>query len=155
MTWIQCQVCEEETSKYKCPKCALQYCSVGCYKNHKETNCVSLQETKKPECSSTVTTEGSQSYDKEMDILFKPEDDEEATEDTLSVHQLQQLGKCPDLHKLLENPHLRDMMTGLTKADNPRTAMDKAMQEPIFTEFVDQCLNIVEDKDCEDSLPWS
>ncbi|XP_033747394.1 zinc finger HIT domain-containing protein 3-like [Pecten maximus] len=154
MTWIRCQVCEEETSKYRCPKCALQYCCVSCYKNHRETKCVSLQEKIKTESISTLVSHNIQPS-KEIDVFFKPEDEEEATEDTMSIQQLRELGECPDLHQLLENPHLRDLMTGLTRADNPRTAMDKAMQEPIFTEFVDQCLSIVEDKDCEDSLPWS
>lgn len=117
---------------------------------------MSHQEEAKTESPSTITvTPHALQEHKELDVYFKPEDDEEATEDTLSKDQLQELGECPDLRQLLENPHLRDMMTGLTRADNPRIAMDKAMQEPIFTEFVDQCLSVVEDKECEDSLPWS
>ncbi|XP_060084739.1 zinc finger HIT domain-containing protein 3-like [Ylistrum balloti] len=153
MTWIKCQVCREETSKYKCPQCTIQYCSVGCFKNHKETKCVSSQMVT-TDSITTPTTQNSQ-RNKEINIIFEPEDDEEATEDTLSLQQLQELGECPDLHQMLENPYLRDMMTSLTRADNPRTAMDKAMQKPIFTEFVDQCLNIIGDKNCADSLPWS
>ncbi|CCF58095.1 hypothetical protein KAFR_0D04470 [Kazachstania africana CBS 2517] len=29
----KCGVCQKNDSKYKCPKCALNYCSLVCYKN--------------------------------------------------------------------------------------------------------------------------
>lgn len=29
-----CGVCAQQYSKYKCPRCALQYCSLACYKSH-------------------------------------------------------------------------------------------------------------------------
>ncbi|KAF2762252.1 hypothetical protein EJ05DRAFT_202419 [Pseudovirgaria hyperparasitica] len=30
-----CGICEKEVSKYKCPTCAIPYCSLTCYKPHK------------------------------------------------------------------------------------------------------------------------
>ncbi|GMP90475.1 hypothetical protein CsSME_00041590 [Camellia sinensis var. sinensis] len=42
----KCQVCDEAQSKYKCPTCLIPYCSVVCFKKHKEVPCV------KPESSS-------------------------------------------------------------------------------------------------------
>jgi hypothetical protein len=35
----KCGVCETNPSKYKCPSCRLSYCSVACYKKHKEIPC--------------------------------------------------------------------------------------------------------------------
>ncbi|KAL6942097.1 hypothetical protein ACO0QE_003263 [Hanseniaspora vineae] len=35
---MNCEVCQEETFKYKCPACQLKYCSLACYKTHKETH---------------------------------------------------------------------------------------------------------------------
>ncbi|TBU48127.1 hypothetical protein BD309DRAFT_950354 [Dichomitus squalens] len=32
----QCQVCESTESKYTCAKCSVVYCSVPCYKQHKD-----------------------------------------------------------------------------------------------------------------------
>ena len=29
-----CGVCTRQYAKYKCPRCALQYCSLACYKRH-------------------------------------------------------------------------------------------------------------------------
>ncbi|KAI5206893.1 hypothetical protein AUEXF2481DRAFT_7119 [Aureobasidium subglaciale EXF-2481] len=33
-----CGVCQQVESKYKCPSCQLRYCSIACYKQHKETH---------------------------------------------------------------------------------------------------------------------
>ncbi|KAI9447161.1 hypothetical protein F5148DRAFT_1252331 [Russula earlei] len=37
----RCQVCNEKEPKYTCPEsgCGVEYCSVPCYKQHKETSC--------------------------------------------------------------------------------------------------------------------
>ncbi|KAK5136829.1 hypothetical protein LTR08_001751 [Meristemomyces frigidus] len=32
---LQCGVCHDNDSKYKCPICELRYCSIECYKQHK------------------------------------------------------------------------------------------------------------------------
>jgi hypothetical protein len=34
---MQCLVCSKQEAKYTCPKCKVQYCSVGCYKSHQVT----------------------------------------------------------------------------------------------------------------------
>ncbi|KAH0369012.1 hypothetical protein KCU65_g3592, partial [Aureobasidium melanogenum] len=33
-----CGVCTQNDSKYKCPSCQLRYCSIACFKQHKETH---------------------------------------------------------------------------------------------------------------------
>ncbi|SCW00765.1 LAFE_0C11496g1_1 [Lachancea fermentati] len=33
---IQCQICKQQLSKYKCPKCAVRYCSLACFKNQEK-----------------------------------------------------------------------------------------------------------------------
>ncbi|KAJ9565012.1 hypothetical protein OSB04_000978 [Centaurea solstitialis] len=35
-----CKVCEEAESKYKCPACLIPYCSLVCFKKHKEISCI-------------------------------------------------------------------------------------------------------------------
>lgn len=39
----KCLVCDENESKYKCPKCSIPYCSLVCYKKHKE-ECVPIEQ---------------------------------------------------------------------------------------------------------------
>ena len=45
---------------------------------------------------------------------------------------------------MLHNPDLQNMLRHLDSTENPEVAMENAMQEPIFTDFVDVCLGIVE-----------
>jgi hypothetical protein len=49
-----------------------------------------------------------------------------------------------ELKNLLCNRHLRDMLLAIDKSTNPSTAMQQAMLEPIFVEFADECLKVVE-----------
>lgn len=32
----QCQVCDTNKQKYKCPKCSIMYCSLACFKGHQQ-----------------------------------------------------------------------------------------------------------------------
>ncbi|CAH9073654.1 unnamed protein product [Cuscuta europaea] len=38
----KCGVCDEAQSKYKCPNCVIHYCSLACFKKHKEIPCEKL-----------------------------------------------------------------------------------------------------------------
>lgn len=61
-------------------------------------------------------------------------------------------GDSEALKCLLLNPHLRQLITSVDSAENKDKAMKDAMQEPLFTEFADQCLKIIEPK--ERDLWW-
>lgn len=54
------------------------------------------------------------------------------------------IGQSKELRELLCNPHLRELLESIDSADSKYDAMKVAMQEPLFTEFSDQCLKIVE-----------
>lgn len=53
-------------------------------------------------------------------------------------------GESEALVSLLRNPHLRNLMKTVDSAENKADAMKKAMQEPLFVELANQCLQIVE-----------
>lgn len=55
-------------------------------------------------------------------------------------------GQSKELCDLLCNPHLRRLLRSVDSAENKDAAMRAAMQEPLFTEFSDQCLKIVENE---------
>jgi hypothetical protein len=38
MSSIKCEICNENKSKYKCPRCSIQTCSLDCCKKHKTVN---------------------------------------------------------------------------------------------------------------------
>ncbi|NWJ08873.1 ZNHI3 protein, partial [Crypturellus undulatus] len=82
------------------------------------------------------------------DILT--EDDEQ---DRVPLQQLQRLGESEELRGLLRNPHLWQLLLTIDEAEEKSSLMKKYMQEPLFVEFADCCLRIVEPPEKENILP--
>merc|ERR1719229_1379863 len=58
---IKCGICNVNDSKYKCPKCRVfRYCSVDCYRNHKENpeECVAPDKKPKYNANEPVSVTG-------------------------------------------------------------------------------------------------
>lgn len=53
-------------------------------------------------------------------------------------------GSSKHLKGLLGNRHLRDILLEIDSAKDQSKTLEYAMQIPIFTEFVDECLRVVE-----------
>lgn len=60
------------------------------------------------------------------------------------------LGNNEEVNKLLTNHHLRNLLVTVDDAKNAEEIMQKAMQEPIFVEFADACLKVVDSKNEKD-----
>ena len=56
-------------------------------------------------------------------------------------------GDSQELYSMLHNKHLREMIKEIDSSEDPGKLLTQAMQIPIFTEFVDECLRIVEPQD--------
>ncbi|XP_078081109.1 zinc finger HIT domain-containing protein 3 isoform X2 [Mustelus asterias] len=150
--WMRmCRVCGEQPPKYRCPRCELRYCSVGCYKKHKD-DC-------KPRATDSVSTI-SEPYPslKEIqqngnghhstDDIF---DDDDEESDRVPLEKLRLL-ESNELKNLLCNPHLKQLLLTVDKAEDKESIMKTVMQEPIFVEFADQCLQIVEPPEQENDI---
>ncbi|XP_069003030.1 zinc finger HIT domain-containing protein 3 [Embiotoca jacksoni] len=133
-----CHVCSEQTPKYRCPTCKIRYCSLGCYKRHKDT-CLPVEKpaSLNPEAEDAFSSEAWSVEDllREDNII-----------DKVPLQRLQLLGQSKELRDLLCNPHLRQLLRSVDGADSKDSAMKAAMQEPLFVEFSDQCLKIVENE---------
>lgn len=88
-----------------------------------------------------MTSNATESQDLPTNI---PDLDIEETEDRVLPETFQCLRENQDLLVTLENPHLRSLMTNLVSSPSPSEDMDRAMKEPIFMEFADQCLKVVD-----------
>uniref|UniRef100_A0A8D3DT44 Zinc finger HIT domain-containing protein 3 n=1 Tax=Scophthalmus maximus TaxID=52904 RepID=A0A8D3DT44_SCOMX len=121
-----CSVCSEHLPKYRCPVCKIRYCSLGCYKRHKDFS------------HSTFVFAEPWSVE---DLLH--EDD---VIDKVPLQRLQLLGQSKELRDLLCNPHLRRLLSSVDSADCKDDVMKAAMQEPLFAEFSDLCLKVVENE---------
>ncbi|XP_068011101.1 zinc finger HIT domain-containing protein 3 isoform X2 [Melanerpes formicivorus] len=120
-----CAVCRAAGAKYRCPRCAAAYCSVPCCKTHKET----CTPEPKREQGRAAAGQG---------------------EPNRAGHFA---GESEELQGLLLNPHLRQLLLTLDQAEDKSSLMKKHMQEPLFVEFADCCLRIVEPLEKENIIP--
>ncbi|NXN17956.1 ZNHI3 protein, partial [Indicator maculatus] len=138
-----CGVCwVAGAAKYRCPRCAAAYCSVPCCRTHKGEWLAALGPCAAPLFSPTGSPWSVE------DILT--EDDEQ---DRVPLQKLKLLGESEELQGLLLNPHLRQLLLTLDQAEDKSSLMKKYMQEPLFVEFADCCLRIVEPPEKENILP--
>ncbi|XP_063152794.1 zinc finger HIT domain-containing protein 3 [Candoia aspera] len=153
-----CVVCGQGgrgAAKYRCPSCRERYCSVPCYKKHKEV-CASRADP----ATGPASTEASLAIQREKsrraegspwsvdDILT--EDDED---DRVPLQKLQLLKDSEELHCILSNHHLRPLLLTIDQAQDKSTLLRQYMQEPVFVEFADCCLRIVEPTVKENEIP--
>ncbi|XP_053131288.1 zinc finger HIT domain-containing protein 3 [Hemicordylus capensis] len=112
-----CVVCAQgnAAAKYRCPRCRARYCSVACCKKHK---------------GSSWTVE---------DILTEEEEG-----DQVPLQKLQLLRESEELKGILLNPHLRQQLLTVDQAEDKSSLLRKYMQEPLFVEFADCCLRVLE-----------
>ncbi|KAJ0044098.1 hypothetical protein NL108_006813 [Boleophthalmus pectinirostris] len=135
-----CSVCTEQTPKYRCPVCKIRYCSLVCYKKHKDS-CLPVPSPPAPTVPGSTATISADPWTAD-DLLH--EDD---IIDKVPMDQLQLLDQSKELQDLLCNPHLRQLLRSIDNAESKDQAMKAAMQEPLFVEFSDCCLKIVNQDD--------
>ena len=147
MTVSRCTVCCAQEKKYKCPTCSALYCSLPCFKQHKELSCQPPpphhHEAAGPTLSARVATEPGLQEDERFQFQ---------TADTVSLDALQRLDQDPDLLALLSNKHLREFLLRLDSSEDKARLMRKAMKEPLFVEFVDACLTLIEPENAQKEL---
>ncbi|XP_060768490.1 zinc finger HIT domain-containing protein 3 isoform X2 [Neoarius graeffei] len=140
-----CVVCSEQVPKYRCPVCRIRYCSLGCYKKHKnDDSCQPVKDTTPPAPSPDSCQSEAEPWT--VDDLL----DEDSQSDRVPLQKLQLLGESKDLKTLLLNPHLRNLLRTVDSAEDKSKAMKEAMQEPLFVELANQCLQIIEPTEIQD-----
>lgn len=113
-----------EVPKYKCPTCHAPYCSVACYKTHKQTPCVKKKdEGKDPEPGAG----------KELEV---------ETEDQVPAAKLLCLESDKAVKDCLANRHLRELLVEINSTQDPVGKLKKCMEYPVFKEFADACLRV-------------
>ncbi|XP_021380529.1 zinc finger HIT domain-containing protein 3 [Lonchura striata] len=122
-------------ARYRCPRCGSAYCSVPCCRTHRER------------CSPDAAPREREAAGQEpVPAAGLPEDvpGEEDEQDRVPAHRLRLLGESEELRELLRNPHLRQLLLALERARDKSSVLRRLMQEPLFVEFADCCLGIVE-----------
>eukprot|EP00058_Branchiostoma_floridae_P005506 XP_002590994.1 hypothetical protein BRAFLDRAFT_113877 [Branchiostoma floridae] len=145
---VTCEVCSEQPPKYRCPRCEVRYCSLTCFKQHKVNTCGErekhVQERRRTQQSEAAAATVQEEEDAVSMEMWDDGMDEGDEEDRVPLDRLQKLRDSEELQNLLCNPHLQRMIREVDSSDDPEVTMQRAMQEPIFVEFADQCLRVVE-----------
>ncbi|KAK9726503.1 hypothetical protein RND81_05G220200 [Saponaria officinalis] len=151
----QCMVCIEAKSKYKCPTCVIPYCSLACYKKHKETPCgnpkpvladeepnisakvVSGDQEPKASCATPVrsiveTTIRDPHVERPIYV------DEEC--EVLERSQLESIAASSEIRDALKDENLRNLVKNIDSSSNPKEELEKAMGLDVFRIFSEKVL---------------
>lgn len=100
-------------------------CSIPCWNIHKESNC-------------------ERTVDETTDLPVDPVPSYFPTDDTVDPAKLELLRNSSGLKDILRNPHLRSLLREVDSAENAWRAISAAMNEPLFLEFADEILKVIE-----------
>lgn len=129
-----CGVCGSAEARYRCPRCRTRYCSCDCYRHHKQDE-ASCPEPPPPAPREEPTPEPGYRY---------------PTPDTVPRDKLLRLRDSESVRECLHNRHLRALLRELDASRDPEHMLDALMQEPIFVEFANACLDVVVGGDDDD-----
>ncbi|GMH25857.1 hypothetical protein Nepgr_027700 [Nepenthes gracilis] len=123
----ECQVCTEAKSKYKCPSCRIPYCSLACFKKHKETPCATP--TFPEEKSTIVELRGERQIyvDEPCEVLQKD--------------QLQSIASSSEIRDALKDEDLQKLICCIDGSSNAEDELAKAMEMDVFQIFTDKILS--------------
>ncbi|XP_059626133.1 uncharacterized protein LOC132269109 [Cornus florida] len=127
----KCQVCDEATSKYKCPTCLIHYCSVVCFKKHKEIPCV-----KPISPSEAKLTSASVSH------VERPYHVDEPSE-VLQQMQLESIASSSEIRDALKDEELQKLIYNIDCSPDAENELDRAMQVDVFRKFADKILSSI------------
>ncbi|XP_041008866.1 zinc finger HIT domain-containing protein 3 isoform X2 [Juglans microcarpa x Juglans regia] len=123
-----CEICNETQSKYKCPACLVPYCSVVCFKKHKEIPCA------KPVPSEEKSTTDPESH------LERPLNVEEPG-NVLQKLQLEAIASASEIRDALKDENLLKIIRNIDGSPDAENELDKAMEVEVFRIFTDKILS--------------
>ncbi|KAI3973102.1 hypothetical protein MKX01_019760 [Papaver californicum] len=135
-----CEVCKDAISKYKCPSCLAPYCSLICYKKHKETPC-SNQVTPHAE---TPSSNQVTSHQNPCPTLL-PKRSLEVEEPKLILHErkLESIVLSNEIRDALKDEKLCKLISSIDSATNSENELENAMEMEDFRKLSEKILSII------------
>ncbi|XP_010433161.1 PREDICTED: zinc finger HIT domain-containing protein 3 isoform X2 [Camelina sativa] len=157
-----CEICKKVVSRYKCPSCILPYCSLACFKIHKETPCAKPSSTEdnpasppkeevpveRPVHVGEATTDivektqhkaSAASPAKEIPVARPLHVEEEKF--VLEKAQLEAIASSSEIREALKDESLQKLIYNIDSSSNPLQELDEAMRVEAFREFTDKILS--------------
>ena len=137
-----CKICKEQPSKYRCPVCDTEYCSLACFKSHKakdpkdtDGGCNPTSKTTK-QSSSTSTTKNDRFENRK-----RRRDHTEQEPSHVSPEELQQLEASEPVRKAAKSSQLQEVIRAILAARDPHKALAYRLEkDPHFSSFADDIM---------------
>ncbi|KAK1355924.1 Zinc finger HIT domain-containing protein 3 [Heracleum sosnowskyi] len=158
----KCKVCEEADSKYKCPACLIPYCSLGCFKKHKEVPCgkeaeVLVEEKNEVPCGKEVAVPVEEKIEiscvaevavpEEPKFTPNPHAERPCFVDDPSIvlqqSQFESLASCSEVVDALKDKELQKLICNIENSADIESEFDKAMEVDTFRLFTDKILSTI------------
>ncbi|XP_076934233.1 uncharacterized protein LOC143600421 isoform X2 [Bidens hawaiensis] len=126
----ECKVCVNAESKYKCPVCLIPYCSLTCFKKHKEIPCVKPVAASVNDTSAPVST-----VDVDRPCYV------DAADEVLQRSQLECIATNTEIIDALKDKELQKLIHKIDSSTDAGTELDKAMKDEAFRLFTEKILS--------------
>ncbi|ESQ54360.1 hypothetical protein EUTSA_v10026155mg [Eutrema salsugineum] len=164
-----CEICVKVVSKYKCPSCLVPYCSLGCFKKHKETPCAKPSSTEEKPASpgKEVLVDRPVHVEESSDVAGKTQLEASAATPAKEVMvarpinveeekyvvektQLEAIASSSEIREALKDEALQKLICNIDSSSNPLSELDQAMGVEAFRVFTEKILsNISKSKDAQ------
>ncbi|CAI8602750.1 unnamed protein product [Vicia faba] len=140
----QCQVCQKAQSKYKCPKCYLPYCSLVCFKEHKELPCVNPTPSAPKTTALELPVEKPSVVDNTVleAVVEKPLVVDKRGQ-VLDQLKLEAIASSSEIRDALSDKALQELVCRIDCSSNAENELDKAMADEAFRIFTDKILSTI------------
>lgn len=142
----KCNVCEEAYSKYKCPACLIPYCSLGCFKKHKEVPCgkeasVPVEEKIEISCVAEVAVPAEQNFTPNPHVERPCFVDDPSV--VLQQSQFESLASCSEVVDALKDEELQKLICSIENSADIESEFYKAMEVDAFRLFTEKILSTI------------
>ena len=122
----KCIICKKDNSKYKCPNCKNNYCSINCFNEHKKI-CIRNEE-KNNKIEENLNYNKPLNLDEEEDIILEKKD-------------LEKLKENKKIMNMLKNKTLRKIIREIDGAKYKKKTLERMVNnDKNFKEFVQDIL---------------
>ena len=122
----KCIICKKDNSKYKCPNCKNNYCSINCFNEHKKI-CIRNEE-KNNKIGENLNYNKPLNLDEDEDIILEKKD-------------LDKLKENKKIMNMLKNKTLRKIIKEIDSAKYKKRTLERMINnDKNFKEFVQDIL---------------
>ncbi|KAI5680013.1 hypothetical protein M9H77_01240 [Catharanthus roseus] len=142
-----CKVCDNAQSKYKCPSCLIPYCSLPCYKKHKEVPCVKPEPASREQLQVPCVKPESSSKE-QLPVAAPPAEQEKVfyfdePSEVLQHYQLESVASTSEIREALKDEGLKKLIYNIDSSADAETELNKAMEVEAFRLFSEKIISAI------------